>query len=437
MQVVQFWGPSGVNDLNKKEKIIDAATRLFNSKGYHDTRLQDIGEKLGVVKTTLIYHFKNKETILYEAYRRSCENYSQLLNIASQQETGLNRALEFLRQQLEWQARSLSGEHPQLALITDLDALSEDKFGDVAKDFQNIVERFSGFLAEGESDGSVEVESRHASTFFVFNVLYGTPSWLKSLPASSIPEATKSFLDIIKYGLSFEYERPKTVLNRPAAFERVPDIIDRDTINRMKRNAFLRTGIRFLNLYGYRNLSLDNIASELGVTRGAFYYQIEDKEEFLVRTFERTCELFESALTFEKESERKASGLVKIETMTKLLFEGHVTELEPLLNLNLAHLLTNPHQAILNARLKRIRALLAEYIAHGMLDGSLRDVDAEISENIIIYAFFAEYLQSYAAISSQNVWQPGNQSANASSTYCQSLINGLASKTERERSLKN
>lgn len=48
----------------RKEEILDAAERLFGTKGFDNTSTGDILQEVGIARGTLYYHFKSKEDIL-------------------------------------------------------------------------------------------------------------------------------------------------------------------------------------------------------------------------------------------------------------------------------------------------------------------------------------------------------------------------------------
>lgn len=48
----------------RKNEILDAAERLFGTKGYESTSINDILNAVGIARGTLYYHFKSKEDIL-------------------------------------------------------------------------------------------------------------------------------------------------------------------------------------------------------------------------------------------------------------------------------------------------------------------------------------------------------------------------------------
>lgn len=56
--------------LQKRERILSTAARLFYEGGYRATSMESIAEELGVTKPFLYYHFENKHEILDEIARR-------------------------------------------------------------------------------------------------------------------------------------------------------------------------------------------------------------------------------------------------------------------------------------------------------------------------------------------------------------------------------
>jgi AcrR family transcriptional regulator len=49
----------------RQDVILDAASRLFSTRGYHATSVQDIAGAVGILKGSLYHHFESKEAILY------------------------------------------------------------------------------------------------------------------------------------------------------------------------------------------------------------------------------------------------------------------------------------------------------------------------------------------------------------------------------------
>jgi len=413
--------------LTKKDKFIVEATLQFNAQGYYDTRLEDIAKTFGVGKTSLSYHFKSKEGLLAAAYNNACDFSEEKLESAASERTGLDRALTFIQSYLQAHAYALSGLQTPLALMNDLSGLIDTDHEVILERYQLQISTFKRFLSDGIADGSVSIKSVDAATFFAFNIMNWSPSWLETVPESRRESAIEGYCELLRHGLCATKYRPVVSPISRNSFGADVAIFDREARNNLKREAFLRTGIRYLNHNGYRKLSLDDIAAELGVTRGAFYYQIADKETFLVESFNRTCDLIEEALELSLKS-ADAPALVQLERAVRWLFEGHLTEHDPLLRLNLTHLLDDAPKVSINTRLRKLRALYAELIARGMMDGSIRTVDIEAAEYIVFGAIFSASGRRFQATPLTETWYPQTEPVTASAAYFEPLIVGFAGK---------
>jgi AcrR family transcriptional regulator len=64
----------------RRIEILDASEYLFNTKGFESTSLNDIANKIGIVKGTLYYYFKSKDEILNAIAEWFCSNIIAMAN---------------------------------------------------------------------------------------------------------------------------------------------------------------------------------------------------------------------------------------------------------------------------------------------------------------------------------------------------------------------
>jgi AcrR family transcriptional regulator len=57
----------------QNEQILNTAIQQFCEKGYAKTRMEDIAQILGITKTPLYYHFKDKAGLFDAAYRKAMD----------------------------------------------------------------------------------------------------------------------------------------------------------------------------------------------------------------------------------------------------------------------------------------------------------------------------------------------------------------------------
>lgn len=55
----------------REDQLLEAATRLFKEKGYHNTSMQDLADALGVQKGSLYYYIESKEELLRRLLKRA------------------------------------------------------------------------------------------------------------------------------------------------------------------------------------------------------------------------------------------------------------------------------------------------------------------------------------------------------------------------------
>lgn len=63
-----------------ERKILDAARKEFEQKGYNGTRMQKIADVAGISKASLHYYFRNKDNLFKKIFDEAIEEYLPLVN---------------------------------------------------------------------------------------------------------------------------------------------------------------------------------------------------------------------------------------------------------------------------------------------------------------------------------------------------------------------
>ena len=61
----------------RRAEILDTARRLFTTRGFQSTSVEDILTEVGIAKGTLYYHFSSKEEILRSLISRTTTRAAQ------------------------------------------------------------------------------------------------------------------------------------------------------------------------------------------------------------------------------------------------------------------------------------------------------------------------------------------------------------------------
>jgi AcrR family transcriptional regulator len=75
-----------------RQKLLEAALRVFSDKGFAATRLSDIGEAAGVTRGAIYWHFGNKKELFITLFREQMDPFFELIkNILHEDTTPLTK----------------------------------------------------------------------------------------------------------------------------------------------------------------------------------------------------------------------------------------------------------------------------------------------------------------------------------------------------------
>ena len=69
--------------MRRDQAILEAAADLFLERGFHDVRLDDIGERVGITGPAIYRHFANKEEILVTLFDQAMDHLLLLVAVES------------------------------------------------------------------------------------------------------------------------------------------------------------------------------------------------------------------------------------------------------------------------------------------------------------------------------------------------------------------
>src|SRR5271165_6780252 len=80
----------------KRGLIVDVAIRHFAERGYSAARVEDIASQLGIAKGSVFQHFKSKDGLFFEAYKKAVQSFPRYLEAPAEvQERGLFEVLRY------------------------------------------------------------------------------------------------------------------------------------------------------------------------------------------------------------------------------------------------------------------------------------------------------------------------------------------------------
>jgi AcrR family transcriptional regulator len=401
---------------SKRQTIISEASRLFNYQGATRTTLGDIAQALGLTKTSLYYYARNKDELVYMCYLAACDAGDDILSeAADKSDSGLDCLLNFLRVFFNRWDEIQAGKRPHSAMLVEIPTLKAEHRREVEDRVAAHFDTFLDFVRRGIEDRSI-TPCEPIPTVQAFRALVNwSYVWFGQVPVDEREEVVEQLIDLVKNGISsVNYHFHD--MEFPEGEELLLSGFNREQQNQLKRNAFMRMGATMFNERGYGGASLDELARELDVTKGAFYYHIQSKEDLLYQCFRHMLEL--ETETVEDVSGSGRNGAEKIEYVLRRLIHIQHGEDGPLIGYRSLLSLSEDRRREILRETRRLADALGAFIGQGIADKSLRQVNPQVIEHAIAGTVDA----AHGLVRHMRV----DDTSRVSAHYLQLFFNGIA-----------
>lgn len=170
-------GPDGERR-NREAAVIKAAIDVFYERGYPDTSVQDVADRVGVLKGSLYHYIRSKEDLLFKILNDSHAQGSAIIERARALEgSPLERLRAYLVEYLTWYLRNIKRVSVYFSEWRFLTGERLETVGRQRKEYDDFVR---GLIVEAQEAGEIDewVEPRMA-TFYVLGAVNGVSTWYR------------------------------------------------------------------------------------------------------------------------------------------------------------------------------------------------------------------------------------------------------------------
>ena len=141
-------------DPERFREIVDAAAEVFLEKGYSATSIQDISDRVGILKGSLYHYVRSKEDFLYRIIKDVYdEAISDIRTVTERNEEPLDQLAAFIRAHVRFAANHLTAYSIQLR---EFGQLSAERREEIRQGGETYVEALQTILEDGQAAGLVD-----------------------------------------------------------------------------------------------------------------------------------------------------------------------------------------------------------------------------------------------------------------------------------------
>lgn len=187
--------PSGVD----KERIIEAAVKLFGEQGYAATSIRDIAGLLDISIATLYYYYTNKEEMLYTIIEEIGED---LRGVVTQAREEAADPLEGLRRMLSAHIHLTEKKGGRVKIyVEEQHVLSREYMKAIYKQHREIYNIYMEQLRLVKKMDVLAIDSPQIIAFAMFGMVNWCYRWFHRRGALTIEQVTEGLIQMIFNGI--------------------------------------------------------------------------------------------------------------------------------------------------------------------------------------------------------------------------------------------
>jgi AcrR family transcriptional regulator len=354
----------------KREAILDAAATLFNVKGVRGATLQDVAQSVGLMTNSITYYYRKKEDLATACLLRTIEVLDGLISAVDMAAPLEARVRQFLLLYVRHLAAIETGAEPQLIVFNDIRALTSPHDAVVYESYTAMFRRMRALL-DRPGEPPAERMTRNGRAHLLISIVHGMRNWIDRTEPDGYARTAERTADILLDGLAAGTS-VWTVRPPEIAWPRIDDV---------SPEAFLRSATYLINEQGYRGASVEKISARLNVTKGSFYHHIDNKDDLVAACFARS---FDVVRRVQRAAEiDHARGWDRLCAAATEIIRYQLSDQGPVLRTSAFSALPENMRGPTHRTMDRITRRFGGFIADGMLDGSIRLVDASIAAHLV------------------------------------------------------
>jgi len=185
-----------------RQCILEAAQRLFASRGYHGASIRDIVQACGVSNAALYYHFGSKQDLYFEVLGEYIAAVVEQLQMADTGEGTCRSRLS--RVALAYAQIILKSQSVLQTLLRDVAQFDREEIARLLPDVsRQIPAAFAAILEEGITAGEFRaVHTRHAGTLVMGMVNAMTVRRLHTQVETTLEEDADLVIEVLFEGIA-------------------------------------------------------------------------------------------------------------------------------------------------------------------------------------------------------------------------------------------
>ncbi len=180
---------------NRQAEVTQAAIETFWQKGYRAASIQDVAEKVGVLKGSLYYYIESKEDLLWRVIEDVHGEWSEILKEAGELDADpIERIHAFIKLHIEWY---LTNVKEVSVFFREWHHLSGERLKTVKARRRRYEQVIRDLITEGQATGDISatLDDLYAARY-VLAAVNAVPDWYRASSGESAVTIAEAYADM-------------------------------------------------------------------------------------------------------------------------------------------------------------------------------------------------------------------------------------------------
>ncbi len=190
-----------------RQRLMDAALKVFSARGYSAARLSDIAAEAGVTRGAVYWHFNNKQGLLFAIFREMANPYVQTATEVLGSDLGPGRKIRELVCRVKDATDNSEAflAHRELAMrfMAEHPHGFEEYHKHISRDMTNLTRQITDVIRDGQRSGEIRADvDATIITGVIAAILRGSAMMTNVKGMDLLPKGTsETVVDLIMGGL--------------------------------------------------------------------------------------------------------------------------------------------------------------------------------------------------------------------------------------------
>ena len=181
----------------RRDEIIRVAARIFATKGYHATTLDEIARELGVTKPALYYHIRSKEELLREIVGKIMEPMETAIKVGNSSLSPREKIKEIVQILVKFGAERKETTLIAFEEVKILPKRSRDAIRRRQRGVEHVLQET---LRQGINEGCFTIDDEKMVSFAILAASNWVYRWYRSDGGLTPTEIAEKFMHFFENG---------------------------------------------------------------------------------------------------------------------------------------------------------------------------------------------------------------------------------------------